>query len=575
MINKQKYYIKDGTIILKTKEYNPKFIGKSFSDKAFTDNFLTADIETLTKVDDKGKRYFEPYSVAYYDGNNSKSYYVTDFETWEAMILKMFKDLFNLKLKNVDIYFHNLSGFDVNFMLSLLVNVSEFIVQPILRDGKYIQIKISYGDYSINLKDYLLIIPGSLSNLSKSFKIDTPKEVFPRKLFEQETFSANYVSGKVPNYEKYFNQFEVSKEDYLDYVKSFEGKNWSLKDETLKYVSIDCIALHQILMKFGNKIFDRWGVDIKNTPTLPSLCFKIYKSKYMKKNTIPILTGIPYRDIKQSYTGGATDMYIPYGENVWCYDVNSLYPTSMKNYKYPVGKFFSFVNNKGLNITELAKILNRDVFGFVEVDVTCPKDLKHPILQIRREVENHSFRTFAPVGTFTGWFHTEELKAALTLGYSFKIKSGYVFEKLDIFSDYVNDLYSIKVDADQNKDQVWRLISKNLMNSLYGRFGMDQYLVNNTVIDRQSEQVEHFIEKVDIEDVVELGNSLLIQYLPKGYESYRFQEALEIDINVAIAASVTAYSRLIMAEYKNNPEYKLYYTDTDSLYVSFEDENAR
>lgn len=109
----------------------------------------------------------------------------------------------------------------------------------------------------------------------------------------------------------------------------------------MKYVDIDCIALHQILIKFGNIIYDRWGIDIKTTPTLPALCFKIYKARYMVEENIPIITGIPYRDIKQSYTGGSTDMYIPYGENIWCYDVNSLYPTAMKQYKFPVGKFIT------------------------------------------------------------------------------------------------------------------------------------------------------------------------------------------------------------------------------------------
>lgn len=45
-------------------------------------------------------------------------------------------------------------------------------------------------------------------------------------------------------------------------------------------------------------------------------------------------------------------------------------------------------------------------------------------------------------------------------------------------------IYKITVEADKNKDSIWRLISKNLMNSLYGRFGMDQYLINSAVIDK-------------------------------------------------------------------------------------------
>lgn len=53
------------------------------------------------------------------------------------------------------------------------------------------------------------------------------------------------------------------------------------------------------------------------------------------------------------------------------------------------------------------------------------------------------------------------------------------------------------------------------MNSLYGRFGMDQYLINNVVIDKDDAQLENIFEKSEIEDIIELDTKLLIQYLPK------------------------------------------------------------
>lgn len=577
-VNNLAYFIKDGKVILQTKEYKPKFIEKAKLDKTFTDNIYTADIETLTKLDKNGKRYFEPYSIAYYDGYVSKNYYVTDYNSSDEMMNTFFNNLFSLNLKNADIYFHNLSGFDVNFLLKPLLNMDGVKADIMLREDKFIQIKITKGKCSFNIKDSLLLLPGSLMNLSKSFKIETPKEIFPRRLFESETFTANYISNQVPDYNKYFNKSEVSLEDYNNYCSQFVNKSWSLKTETLKYVDIDCIALHQILIKYGNMIFNKWSIDIKHTPTLPALCFKIYKARYMPKDTIPIITGIPYRDIKQSYTGGATDMYIPYGENIWCYDVNSLYPTAMNSsislFKFPSGKFFSFYNLNNLTISELETFFNKSLLGFIECEINCPENIKHPILQIRREV-NNNLRTFSPVGTFTGWFHTEEIKEAIKLDYTVKIISGYLFEEAEIFNDYINDLYEIKMEADKNKDQVWRLISKNLMNSLYGRFGMNQFLVNNLVIDKDDLQLENFLEKVEIEGVIELDNKLLIQYLPEGFSTYSYQENLELDISIAIASSVTAYSRIIMGKYKNKPNYTLYYTDTDSLYISFKNELDR
>jgi hypothetical protein len=43
---------------------------------------------------------------------------------------------------------------------------------------------------------------------------------------------------------------------------------------------------------------------------------------------------------------------------------------------------------------------------------------------------------------------------------------------------------------------------------------------------------------------------------------------LEIhNVNVAIASAITAYARIHMSQFKNNPHFKLYYTDTDSIYI--------
>jgi DNA polymerase elongation subunit (family B) len=43
---------------------------------------------------------------------------------------------------------------------------------------------------------------------------------------------------------------------------------------------------------------------------------------------------------------------------------------------------------------------------------------------------------------------------------------------------------------------------------------------------------------------------------------------LEIhNINVAIAAAITAYARIHMTQFKNNTNFNLYYSDTDSIYI--------
>lgn len=54
----------------------------------------------------------------------------------------------------------------------------------------------------------------------------------------------------------------------------------------------------------------------------------IYRAKYLRDYyQIPITTGKLFDEIKAGFTGGATDMYVPYSdEPVFVYDINSLYP---------------------------------------------------------------------------------------------------------------------------------------------------------------------------------------------------------------------------------------------------------
>jgi hypothetical protein len=39
------------------------------------------------------------------------------------------------------------------------------------------------------------------------------------------------------------------------------------------------------------------------------------------------------------------------------------------------------------------------------------------------------------------------------------------------------------------------------------------------------------------------------------------------NVNVGIAAAITAYARIHMSKFKNNPNFNLFYTDTDSAYL--------
>ena len=87
-----------------------------------------------------------------------------------------------------------------------------------------------------------------------------------------------------------------------------------------------------------------------------------------------------------------------------------------------------------------------NIFGFLEGKVITPKEMKIPLLQTRVKM-NKGFRTIAPLGEWVGTFYSEEIDNALKYGYQFHIQKGYLFERANIFKDYVDFLYHLKVNS--------------------------------------------------------------------------------------------------------------------------------
>jgi len=250
-------------------------------------------------------------------------------------------------------------------------------------------------------------------------------------------------------------------------------------------------------------------------------------------------------------------MYKPLGKNIYAYDVNSLYPFVMKTCPVPVGNITFFEG-------DISKIDNNP-FGFFEVEIIAPDNLNIPILQTKINTGNGT-RTVSPLGQWKYMMFSEEMNNALKFGYRFKILRGYLFEKEYIFTDYINDLYEIK--KAHNKNDPMYLISKLLMNSLYGRFGMDYRMSEHLIIDNN--QLYNIIDKYSINEVIELNNDKsLVSYLDNDLlETIFLSNKSDFNISIGIASAITSYSRVHMSQFKSiNNDFNLYYTDTDSIYI--------
>lgn len=550
-IGLQTFIFEKGELVFQTKEIKTNYLKTIKQAPSLFDKILVFDIETYNE-NKENEVIKVPYLICLYDGIKKISFYLSDFKNSVEMIREFIKEILKNKYKGYCLYAHNLSKFDGGFLLKHLVKFN-IKIDPLFKDSKWISVKLNYGKKkNLWIRDSFLLLPDSLKELSKAFNIKDPKYLFPHKFVTLSKILNNYI-GKYPN-KKHF--YKITSEEY----KTQYADNWNLREEAIKYCMNDCIALHQILSEFNNKIYDLYGLCINKYPTIPSLALGIFRSNFLSDDMkIPLIGGPLYDQLYKSYTGGATDMYIPHGKNIYWYDVNSLYPSQMLMNDMPVGKIIQF---KG-DISKSS--LWNDCFGFFNADIYAPDNLKNPILQTRMKTKN-SFRTIAPLGKWTAYIFSEELKNALKVGYKFKIKSGFLFEKKDIFSSYVSNLYKLRLEYP--KGHPLNYIAKLLLNSLYGRFGMSYRTFYNHYSIVDNNEILDITRKYDINDVIELqpDKSLIsitdIESIEKAQHVPTY-----FNTSIGIASAITAYGRIAMSKYKNSDDFNLYYSDTDSIFI--------
>lgn len=460
-LKNQIYFFVNGELVVKQIDRKVKFLKKLDKDSSFTKKFITMDLETRT-IDGK----MIPYCISFFykdiDGlNRTQSHYLRDGDNPDSLLKHAINNLLSEKLDGYVVYLHNFSNFDAVFLLRILSDMGKnFKLRPVIRDGRIINLSLDYKDnftkYSLSFRDSYQLLPSSLKDLAKNFNIGLEKGIYPYKFVNNNNVKLNY-EGAIPDF-KYFDG--ITLEQYNEYCKN--RFLFNLKHETEYYCELDCFVLYNIIEVFGDKMFQMFNIDILKYSTLPSLAYAIYRSNFMKKEfNIPLIDGSTYTDLKKAYTGGMVDVYKPTSiGKVFSYDVNSLYPFTMKRYPMPIGtpKYFT---------GDIFKI-NSDAFGIFEVEVVAPDNLFYPVLQTKVKSDNVN-QTISPLGKWTGWYLSEELKNAMKFGYKFKVISGYLFDKKYIFNEYVDFLYNLKSTSVKGTPDY--VISKLLMNSLYGKFG--------------------------------------------------------------------------------------------------------
>lgn len=496
------------------------------------------DIETVTF---DGRLYPIAIGLYYkkYNKENIKLMYIKEttslptaeilLENSNNMIMEMV-EYYRTHCKNYTIFAHNLGKFDGILLLKPIykllreLNNTKDIGLSILvaKDNSIITIKHD----NIKLLDSYRIFPFSLKNMASFFNVPTQKGDF-----DHESLNIN-------------NLHDVS-----------------IKSELNDYLIKDLKSLYECMMFASSDLFYNYFINVTDVYSTSSLAMKYFRVAYLPEEGIPTLPKHIENFINEGYYGGISQVYKTRGENLYYYDINSLYPYSM-TMKMPY-KFLAIKYNVNLN----------KFFGYAEATIYVPPTLEYKLLPVRN-ADNLS----TPSGYINGVYFSEELKYAESIGCTVKVQKGYEFSAEYIFNKYVDDLYEKKRTAIGPAKVMYKLF----LNGLYGYFARrnEVNVAKVMTLDDATNTAQAFLASniialdPDVNDVLLVRDSKPNKELCKltgaDYLSAlksSMNDGANVKSNRAIAGAITAYSRIHIHKFKVICG-DVYYSDTDSIITS-------
>lgn len=456
------------------------------------------------------------------------------------LLLEFLDNCFNLVKNNKNkrniFFFHNLNRFDSYFLLNSLSNSNLFDIKLISRNNQVYKIIVLHKKLKLRLqfRDSLLYLPISLGDITSVFCTKYKKLAFS----QEYNIVENYIN------------------------------NDSFKNHLQKYCLNDALSLEEGFEKFLTYIRTTLHIEPLNSLSLPGISLRYFRSQFYDYEKLPIERLSFNKDnfIRKSYRGGTVDLFKPHLLEGFHYDVNSLYPYIMKSFPMPVGL------GEWVTISDI-----ENFFGFVKVEVTSPNYEHKPFLNYYDE----KLGLISPLGTWTEVYFSEEIKHALTLGYKFKYIKGLSYKKGIVFNEFVDSLYQIRLQ--HRKGTPLNLITKLLLNSLYGRFGMKTEMLKSKIIDNYD--IKNYVSIYDVINISTFTHKSLINFREKpsleklnlllqnnyiNIDKYNILTKEVSHINessaVQIASAITAYGRIFMDKYKRDSQLNVYYSDTDSIF---------
>lgn len=316
----------------------------------------------------------------------------------------------------------------------------------------------------------------------------------------------------------------------IDYALFERDQREKHKDEILTYLHTDCLSLYELVTAFN----DRFG----NRLTIAGTAMWELQSMVH----IPKMNEKQDEYFRQYYFGGRVQCFR--GGNLkgpWkMYDINSQYPTAMRNFKHPIG-------NNWKSWDRMPDNFDKPFFVVFEGTNTnaLPSKAKDGLTF---EKESGEF-----------WACSHEIKIALEHGLIKidKVIDCWRTDDVITFEEFVDHFYKEKADAKRNGDKIGEIFAKFILNSAYGKFGQNP---------RDYEDYAFAFDDGEIMDFINKGEGWRPSLECEKYTLMAKPALLrpESFFDVSIAASITSAARSILLEGLQKTK-DVIYCDTDSL----------
>ena len=231
--------------------------------------------------------------------------------------------LFTPEHKGCIVVAHNFQGYDGYFIKEFLID-NAIHYEIIYRGAKSLSMTVSL--FNIKFIDSLNFIPMSLAKFPKTFgQNELCKGYFPHMFNKDE--NQNYI-GPIPCQNDYGVNFMKpgEREAFIAWHDEQVENNYryDFREEIIKYCRSDVDILRKCCLLYREMFRNETDIDPFNKAlTIASYCQEVYRTNFLKKDTIAIFNNDRQLKIKQSnvaakwisYISEKEDLYIQHGRN--------------------------------------------------------------------------------------------------------------------------------------------------------------------------------------------------------------------------------------------------------------------